>query len=158
MEEQVEWHREEFRGHEDELSSLTELAARAGVAATTVSTWIRRHASFPKIVMTRRGAVTTKYYSTAEFDEYREVQKELARQAQAKKTAPPRSPATIASERLEELKAQDERLATEESELAAKLAAVLQRRQAVSEEMGAVRRKLEKELTTIQNALDENQS
>ncbi|WP_063729029.1 hypothetical protein [Streptomyces sp. RTd22] len=153
MEEQVEWHRKEFRGRESELSSITELAKREGVQPNTVSSWSSRHASFPEIVMTKRGAVTTKYYVTAEFDRYREIQRGVARQARTRKSAPPRSKATIARERLATLKAQDDKLAEEEKELSEKLAAVLRRRHQLDEEMGEVRRGLEKELATIQEAL-----
>ncbi|MEU7278747.1 hypothetical protein AB0A69_08230 [Streptomyces sp. NPDC045431] len=157
MEEQVEWHRPEFRGRESELSSLSELAKRAGVRVQTVNSWKNRHASFPEIVMTKRGDVTTKYVVTAEFDEYRRIQEEVARRARTKKSDETRTAATIARERLEALKAQDSRLAEEEKELSAKLAEVLRRRHALDQEMGEIRKNLEKELATIQDALKTEQ-
>lgn len=157
MDEQIEWHRPEFQGRESELSSVTELAQRAGVEPNTVSSWIRRHPSFPEIVMTKRGAVTTKYFATAEFDTYRQIQEEVARQARAKKSAPPRSPAIIARERLDALAELDDKLAAEEQDLAAKLAAVLQRRHKIDEERGELRRRLEKDLAAIQEALGTEQ-
>ncbi|MFC8428584.1 hypothetical protein [Streptomyces sp. NPDC057253] len=157
MEEQVEWHRTEFQGREDELSTVTELAKRVSVDPSTVSSWIRRHASFPDIVMTKRGAVTTKYYVTAEFDEYRRIQEEVARQARTKKSAAPRSPATRAQERLQALNEQDEKLAAEEKELSDKLAAVLRRRHQLDEERGALRRHLEQEVAKMRDALGTEQ-
>ncbi|MEU0214992.1 hypothetical protein ABZ281_07650 [Streptomyces sp. NPDC006265] len=157
MEEQVEWLRPEFQGREDELSSVNELAKRADVQPHTVSSWIRRHASFPELVMIKRGSVTTKYFVTAEFDKYRRVQEQVAKQARTKKSAGPRTPATIARERLEDLKAQDAKLAAEEKELSEKLAVVLRRRHQLDEEMGSVRKRLEKELTTIQEVLGTEQ-
>lgn len=157
VEEQVEWHRPEFQGRESELSSLTELAKRAGVRVQTVNSWKHRHASFPEIVMTKRGTVTTKYYVTTEFDQYRVVQEEVARQARTKKSAAPRTPAALAQERLDALKAQDERLAEQEKELSAQLAEVLRRRHQLDEERAGVRRQLEQELAAIRNVLDTEQ-
>ncbi|MEW1675504.1 hypothetical protein AB0O47_19980 [Streptomyces noursei] len=157
MKEQVEWHRAEFRGREAELSSVTELARRAGVDPSTVSTWARRHASFPKIVMTKRGAVTSKFYVTTEFDDYRRIQKEVARQARTSKSAPPRSPATRAQERLQELNEQDARLAAEENELSEKLAAVLRRRHQLDEERGNLLRFVQQELAKLKDALGTDQ-
>ncbi|MFC4507053.1 MULTISPECIES: hypothetical protein [Streptomyces] len=157
MEEQVEWHRSEFQGREPELSSVTELAKRAGVQPNTVSSWSSRHASFPRLVMTKRGAVTTKYYATAEFDEYRRIQEEVARQARTGRSTPPRSPATLARERLDALNEQDARLAEEEKELSERLADILRRRHQLDEERGELRRRLEKELATIQKALGTEQ-
>lgn len=157
MEEQVEWHRPQYRGRESELSSLSELAKRAGVRVQTVNSWRNRHASFPEIVMTKRGAVTTKYVVTAEFDEYRRIQEEVARQARTRKSDGPRTPATIAQERLQTLNEQDEKLAAEEKELSDKLAAVLRRRHQLDEERGKLRRHLEQELAKIQDALGTEQ-
>jgi septal ring factor EnvC (AmiA/AmiB activator) len=157
VDEQVEWLRDEYRGRESELSSVSELAKRAGVQPHTVTTWSRRHASFPDLVMIKRGAVTTKYYSTEEFDAYRRIQGDVARQARTKKSSGPRTPATIAQERLEDLDALDARLAEEEKEAAAKLAAILQRRHQLDEERGKLRRHMEQELAKIKNALGTEQ-
>ncbi|MCZ0981796.1 hypothetical protein O1L60_30760 [Streptomyces diastatochromogenes] len=157
MEEQVEWHRPEYQGRESELSSLSELAKRAGVRVQTVNSWKNRHASFPEIVMTKRGAVTTKYYVTAEFDEYRRIQEEVALQARTKKSAPPRSPATRAKERLDALAEQDARLEVEEKELSAKLADVLRRRHQLDEERGELTRFMQQELAKLKDALDTEQ-
>ncbi|ORT58114.1 hypothetical protein BKD26_19550 [Streptomyces sp. CB03238] len=156
MEEQVEWLRPEYQGRESELSSVSDLAKRAGVKPHTVTTWSSRHASFPKLVMIKRGAVTTKYYATAEFDDYRRVHEEAVRQSRSK-TSAPRSPASIAQERLQKLEEQDTRLAAEEKELSDKLAAVLRERHKLDKERGELRRHLEQELAKLHDALKTEQ-
>jgi predicted DNA-binding transcriptional regulator AlpA len=47
----ITWHRPEYKGREDELVGLSEVAALAGVSRAAVSNWRRRH-DFPQPAMT----------------------------------------------------------------------------------------------------------
>lgn len=47
----ITWHRPEYQGKEDQLISLSGIAAIAGVTRAAVSNWRRRH-DFPAPVMT----------------------------------------------------------------------------------------------------------
>jgi predicted DNA-binding transcriptional regulator AlpA len=47
----ITWHRPEYKGREDELVGLAQIAALAGVSRAAVSNWRRRH-DFPQPAMT----------------------------------------------------------------------------------------------------------
>lgn len=47
----ITWHRPEYQGQDDQLVSLAQVAALAGVTRAAVSNWRRRH-DFPKPAMT----------------------------------------------------------------------------------------------------------
>lgn len=51
MSEAITWHRPEYRDHGDQLISLAQVAALAGVTRAAVSNWRRRH-DFPAPAMT----------------------------------------------------------------------------------------------------------
>ncbi len=46
----ITWHRPEYKGRDDELIGLAEVAALAGVSRAAVSNWRRRH-DFPQPAM-----------------------------------------------------------------------------------------------------------
>lgn len=51
MSEPITWYRPEYRDHDDQLISLAQVAALAGVTRAAVSNWRRRH-DFPAPAMT----------------------------------------------------------------------------------------------------------
>lgn len=86
----VVWHRPEFQGREEELCSIADAAAIAGVSRAAATNWSKRQPDFPATVMeikSPKGQTTRRFLVQAEFEIWWDQRREASPPDQWQKTA-----------------------------------------------------------------------